>query len=90
MRFDQVVAVLAGSLTIASAGPMPHMIRDVEYPSTNKREVPSSHAVHERQLPHWARSWRKVAKVPRKTLLPMRIGLKQSNLEQGPELLWDM
>jgi tripeptidyl-peptidase-1 len=55
-----------------------------------KREIPSSHVVHERQMEHWALSWTKRSKVPDSALLPMRIGLKQSNLEQGRSLLAEM
>jgi tripeptidyl-peptidase-1 len=55
-----------------------------------KREVPGSYRLHERHLPHWSTQWTKRAKVPSTEVLPMRIGLKQSNLEAGREKLYDM
>jgi tripeptidyl-peptidase-1 len=55
-----------------------------------KREVPSTHVVHERQMEHWALSWVKKRKVRDSALLPMRIGLKQSNLDHGRDLLMEM
>ncbi|KAI1298791.1 subtilisin-like protein [Xylaria venustula] len=55
-----------------------------------RREVPSTHAIHERHAPHWAHQWTKKAKVPARAVLPMRIGLRQSNLEAGHEKLMDI
>ncbi|MDB5910915.1 MAG: alkaline serine protease [Massilia sp.] len=55
-----------------------------------KREVPDSHRLHERHLPHWSAQWTKRSKVPSTEMLPMRIGLKQSNLEVGREKLYEM
>ena len=55
-----------------------------------KREVPSTHALHERHAPHWGQRWSKRAKVPANSMLPMRIGLKQSNLDAGHEKLMDL
>ncbi|KAI0398917.1 subtilisin-like protein [Xylaria palmicola] len=55
-----------------------------------RREVPSTHALHERHAPHWDQKWAKRAKVPADALLPMRIGLKQSNLEAGHHKLMDI
>lgn len=55
-----------------------------------KREVPGSHVLHERHLPHWSSQWTKRAKVPSTEILPMRIGLKQSNIEAGREKLLEM
>lgn len=57
-----------------------------------KRAVPNSHVLHERHEPHWGKHWSKRAKVPSKTLLPVRIGLKHSDdaLRRGHERLMDM
>lgn len=55
-----------------------------------RREVPNSHRLHERHLPHWSAEWTKRSKVPSSEILPMRIGLKQSNLEAGRERLLEM
>ncbi len=59
-------------------------------PSAKKREVPRSHVLHERHLPHWSQRWTKRDKVDGSAMLPMRIGLKQSNLEAGHDRLMDM
>lgn len=55
-----------------------------------KREVPGSHVLHERHLPHWSSQWTKRAKVPSTEILPMRIGLKQSNIDAGRERLLEI
>lgn len=55
-----------------------------------RREVPSTHSLHERHAPHWGHMWTKKAKVPANAVLPMRIGLKQSNLDAGHDKLMDM
>jgi tripeptidyl-peptidase-1 len=55
-----------------------------------KREVPGTHKLHERHLDHWSAQWTKRAKVPSKEMLPMRIGLKQSNLDAGRDRLYEM
>lgn len=55
-----------------------------------KREVPNTHRLHERHQPHWSAQWTKRWKVPSTRVLPMRIGLKQSNLEAGREKLYEM
>jgi tripeptidyl-peptidase-1 len=46
-------------------------------------------AVHERRsVPH--REWIKRSRIPSKTKLPVRIGLKQRNLEKGHDYLMDV
>ncbi|KAI1740761.1 subtilisin-like protein [Xylaria scruposa] len=55
-----------------------------------QREVPSTHALHERHAAHWGNRWTKRAKVPADVVLPMRIGLKQSNLDAGHHKLMDL
>lgn len=92
MLLAQVAAVLAGSVALAAAGPLSHSVRDVTdgHHAVVKREIPSSHVVHERQMPHWAQRWKRTVRVPREALLPVRIGLKQRNLEEGAKLLHEM
>lgn len=89
MLFGQVAAFLAGGAALAAAGPLSHSVRDLlgGHAALSRREIPSSHVLHERQLPQWSRSWKRAAKVPREALLPVRIGLKQRNLKEGAELL---
>ncbi|KAJ0109613.1 hypothetical protein J7T55_014175 [Diaporthe amygdali] len=57
----------------------------------SKREVPSTHIRHERQMPHWARTWEKKQKVKKSAVLPMRIGLRQAEakLQEGRDLLME-
>lgn len=55
-----------------------------------KRQVPASHVIHERHAPHWSSQWTKREKVAPETMLPMRIGLKQPNLDAGHDLLMEM
>jgi tripeptidyl-peptidase I len=56
MLLDSLVATLASGLIIgALAGPLSH-----DYAGARaKREVPSSHSLHERHLPHWGQQWTK-------------------------------
>lgn len=52
-----------------------------------RRTVPATHQVHERQDPHWSKRWEKRDRVSTRTLVPVRIGLVQRNLEEGHRLL---
>ncbi|KAK3357858.1 peptidase S8/S53 domain-containing protein [Lasiosphaeria hispida] len=49
--------------------------------------VPTTHQVHERQDAHWSTRWEKRDRVQPRTVLPVRVGLVQSNLEAGERLL---
>ncbi|KAK8091487.1 hypothetical protein PG997_001848 [Apiospora hydei] len=55
-----------------------------------KREVPATHNIHECHVPRLGQQWTKRAKVHSRTILPMRIGLKQSNLDAGHDRLMDI
>ena len=79
-----VLAALTSSLALeAVASPL---LRD----SIKERRVPSTHILHERHVPKLVRHWTKRDKVPGSAMLPMRIGLKQMNLDAGHERLMDM
>lgn len=54
------------------------------------RSVPETHVVHERTVAHIGRSWERIEKAPAKAKLPMRIGLKQSNIQKAHDLLMNM
>lgn len=56
----------------------------------HRRSIPDTHVVHERQLPHWADTWSAAEAVPGNVNLPMRIGLKQQNLQVGHDMLMAM
>ncbi|KAB5513198.1 putative Tripeptidyl-peptidase sed1 [Coniochaeta sp. 2T2.1] len=79
MLFQRLAVALATGLVIGASA------RDNQV--SGKQDVPASHIVHERQLDHWAERWEKRDRVPESALLPMRIGLRQSNLEQGRSML---
>ena len=83
MLLRSVVAAMASSLIFeAMASPIVH--------SQKKREVPATHRLHERHLPHWENSWTKRSKLPEAHVLPMRIGLKQRSLEAGHDRLMEL
>ena len=87
MLLQSLVAALAGGLILqAVASPLSPQFAGVQ----RKREVPATHALHERHLPHWETQWQKRSKVPDHQVLPMRIGLKQCNLEAGHDKLMEM
>jgi tripeptidyl-peptidase-1 len=71
-----LLAALAAGLAVASP--------------LKRREVPDSHRLHERHLSHWSERWVKRSKVPSTAMLPMRVGLRQSNLDAGRERLYEM
>lgn len=85
MLLNPLVVALASGLALeAVAGPL------VQAGVRILREIPSSQSLHERHLPHWSKQWSKKSKVPDSQILPIRIGLKQSNLEAGHDKLMDM
>ncbi|KAI0482591.1 subtilisin-like protein [Xylariaceae sp. FL0804] len=85
MLVRSLVAVLVAGLAVdVLAGPVD---RDVH---PKKRLVPRTHKLHERHPPHWGRKWTKRERLQSEAVLPMRIGLKQSNLEAGHEKLMDL
>lgn len=85
MLFNSLVVALASGLVLETlASPLSHV------GAKAKREVPITHSLHERHLSHWSNEWTKKSKVPDSQILPMRIGLKQSNLEAGHDRLMEM
>jgi tripeptidyl-peptidase-1 len=54
------------------------------------RSVPSSHIIHERHTQGHLHGWVKRELVDAEATLPVRIGLKQSNVDAGHERLMDM
>lgn len=86
MLLHKLLAALAvGSVVETLASPLSHADALLK-----KRAVPVSHTLHERHGPHTSRKWTKRHKVAQQVVLPMRIGLKQSNLEAGHDRLMDM
>ncbi|CAK7213069.1 hypothetical protein SBRCBS47491_001677 [Sporothrix bragantina] len=52
-----------------------------------KRVIPETHTLHERQPRTWARRWQRTKRAPSDATLPMRIGLRQRNVDDGHERL---
>jgi tripeptidyl-peptidase I len=51
--------------------------------------IPATHVVHEKRLAP-PRKWLKRDRISSEAILPMRIGLRQSNLEKGHSFLMDV
>lgn len=87
MLFQSIIGALAASLILeVRSSPVTLEHHEIRM----KREVPSSHRLHERHLDHWSQQWTKRSKVSDTQILPMRIGLKQYNIEAGYDKLMDM
>lgn len=51
--------------------------------TNSRRVIPETHTLHERQPKTWARRWERTKRAPSDAVLPMRIGLKQRNVDDG-------
>ncbi|KAI1488921.1 peptidase S8/S53 domain-containing protein [Biscogniauxia mediterranea] len=82
---------LAGLVNLeAVANPLyRHDVEQID-PTISKRSIPETHTRHERRMVEQERSWEKVERARSEALLPMRIGLKQTNLQSGHDLLMDI
>ncbi|KAH8900403.1 putative Tripeptidyl-peptidase sed1 [Thozetella sp. PMI_491] len=60
------------------------------YVPVAKRQVPQSHVLHERQPERRASTWTKREKADHGMVMPMRVGLKQTNLQDGHDRLMDI
>ncbi|KAK1981468.1 Pro-kumamolisin [Colletotrichum cereale] len=58
--------------------------------SPRDRVVPRTHALHERQASSVSRKWTKKQRLDDHVVLPVRMGLKQSSLEEGHDRLMDI
>ncbi|KAK8095052.1 hypothetical protein PG997_001737 [Apiospora hydei] len=61
-----------------------------DFSSSTKRAIPDDHVKHEKRTVEQGRRWVKLKRADARATLPMRIGLKQHNLEKGHDLLMDM
>lgn len=84
MLYQRLLSAFAGAAAVHSVVASP-----LDGHRVVGREIPSTHVLHERQMPQWSRTWQKKDRVPKSALLPMRIGLRQTNLQEGHELLMD-
>lgn len=87
MILSLATVLLVGLLTLGAEAAIIPATGHVNGASTafRKREIPPTHVVHERGLA--GRTWEKKGRVPPGALLPMRIGLRQSNLDVGHDML---
>ena len=77
-------AALSGLVLPASGGRVHSRDR------LSPRRVPPSHTVHERHAESHLEGWVKHDLVHAESTLPVRIGLRQSNVDAGHERLMDM
>ncbi|KAI0598664.1 Pro-kumamolisin, activation domain-containing protein [Biscogniauxia sp. FL1348] len=90
MKFPGLLC-LAGLVRIgAVANPLYRHGVDQIDPTISKRSIPETHTRHEKRMVEQERSWTKVERAKSEALLPMRIGLKQTNLQSGHDLLMDI
>ena len=87
LLLNSLVAALANGLVLEAVA---SALSNRYSGARTKREVPATHSLHERHMPHWSHQWTKKSKLPDTQILPMRIGLKQRNLEAGHNKLMDM
>ncbi|EFQ35648.1 Pro-kumamolisin [Colletotrichum graminicola] len=59
-------------------------------PSPRDRVIPRSYVLHQRQAPSVSQKWVRTQRLSDHVVLPVRIGLKQSNLEAGHDKLMDI
>lgn len=56
----------------------------------DKKTIPGTHRLHERRDHGGARRWNIVERADPRAVLPMRIALKQSNVDNAESILLDM
>jgi len=97
MRLSLVAVAVLGALTVDAAvvssrnWGYEHLARDTASQSRPPRQrVPPSHVVHERRQPRNTDGWKRADRADPVAILPIRIGLTQSNLDLGHDLLMNM
>lgn len=80
----QWAVVILATVAMATPLAMPSAVE------SRKRNVPETHVLHERHQPSLQSKWVKRAKIDKDMVLPVRIGLRQNNLEEGHSRLMDM
>lgn len=82
------------SLVVREVSSSPLFEHDIEsfvdeFPQT-RRSIPETHVQHEKRTGAQERRWVKVERADPHAKLPVRIGLRQRNLQEGHDLLMDM
>lgn len=93
MRTPGILAVIAGAIVLGAAAKLPfdHAVRDaVPARLRAPRSIPATYITHERHGPRHTEGWARRELADEQAILPMRVGLTQSNLDRGHDLLMDM
>ena len=85
MRTLRLGVLLFSGLISGNVAPSPEPA-----PTHKTPIVPRSHVLLERHEPGHTKAWEKKSRALADTVLPVRIGLAQSNLEHGRKKLWEM
>ncbi|OTB14731.1 hypothetical protein K445DRAFT_62316 [Daldinia sp. EC12] len=89
MKLFHFITLVAFAAPNVFAAPPFHKSYNTESPKLG-RSIPETHIQHEKRAAVQERSWRKVQRTVPDAILPMRIGLKQQNLQSGHDLLMDI
>ncbi|KAI0131101.1 protease S8 tripeptidyl peptidase I [Daldinia grandis] len=89
MKLLNFITVAALAALEVFAAPPFHQSSGAEHSRLGRR-IPDTHIQHEKRAPVQERSWTKLRRAVPDGILPMRIGLKQQNLQPGHDLLMDI
>ncbi|ORY56843.1 alkaline serine protease [Pseudomassariella vexata] len=85
-----LVLVPLVTFEILASPSLSHGVETFKYEIPAKRTIPGSHIQHEKRTEEQGRRWVKFSQAQHDAKLPMRIGLKQRNLQEGHDLLMDI
>lgn len=93
MRTPGILAAIASAIVLGADAKLPfdHAVRDAA-PGlrVSSRSIPATYVTHERHGSPHTEGWARRELADAKAILPMRVGLTQSNLDRGHDLLMDM
>ena len=93
MRTPGILAAIASAIVLGAAAKLPfdHAVRDAApVARRTPRSIPGAYVTHERHRPGHTEGWARRELADAQAILPMRVGLTQSNLDRGHDLLMDM
>lgn len=92
MQFLRLTLILVLCALGVAAGPLwKHQVDSVKHENLSKHKpVPKSHARHEWQESRNTRGWVRGKRAHPQGKVPVRVGLKQKNVEKGREALMRM
>ncbi|KAK4214897.1 Pro-kumamolisin, activation domain-containing protein [Rhypophila decipiens] len=88
MAFAALVSI--GQVCGSPTGQDRHTRSSHEQTRTPRRNIPRTHVCHERHTASNLEGWVKGERLNASSLLPLRVGLRQSNLDKGHDLLMDI